>query len=250
MSVSKNLSMNDTTNAIENEVNQLIREKKTLQEELRLHKEMIRQLSKENEMLRDFCFRGQFTLKSALGNSEGSGWIRGTWLSCSKTVPCLLYAEKAWKDGDDQKALLSLSSLLKRNTLKCGHKIQVNLLCSAILLSSGNSSLALGNAETALAMALEKKVHDLVGKAQFHMGLCYLDLEIYGEARASFIFASQTTGYESATDYYLQLVEQNYSQITKGHERNFAMEQSVSLSSDESCPNPSTKHYALESFHK
>lgn len=186
MSFLKLESMNNTINEIVKVARELSSERDQLREDLKYANARISQLTEQNQQLKDLRSQAQSPAQLASAVTPGSSLIHGIWFSSPKSTSMLTAVEKAWKDGEDQRALILLHSISKRNDLTSKQEIQTKLLFSAILVQSGFFHLALQYAESAFSMALTEKLHDLVGKAQFHMGHCYLQLEKYTDARACF----------------------------------------------------------------
>lgn len=128
-------------------------------------------------------------------------WI-GTWLSSPLDYPSLTPVEEVWRNGHLQQALTMMPALLAREDLGEYHHVNCRLLYSALIQSSGSDFLiALQYAEGALKIATDQKLHQLVGKAHFHRGLCYLYMGEPAKAKWCFILSSHL-------DYHEMIIEE------------------------------------------
>ena len=173
----------------------------------------ILELETHNRELDILLSKTQAALRSAL-QVRGpqiplkTSWIGGTWLSCPTATPLLTPVESAWQQGQAQKALASLTQILHQQDVTHSQRINAELLFSAILRSSGDVRQALSHTETSLSLAKETQQYDLVGKAQFHRGLCYLYENRYADARWCFVLASHTPGHQELVAINLEMTEQ------------------------------------------
>lgn len=143
-----------------------------------------------------------------------SSWIGGSWLSSPTVTPFLAEVESAWQSGLAQQALVKLTSILLRHDLMDYHRGEAELLFCAILRSSGNIQQALDHAEKSLEIARQSQLHNLIGKAQFHRGLCFLYLERYADARWCFVLASHTKGHRQIVMMNKKMAEQKLQNLS------------------------------------
>lgn len=135
-------------------------------------------------------------------------WIGGSWLSTPTINPFLAEVESAWQRGQAQQALVKLTSILLRHDLPADHRGEAELLFCAVLRSSGSLLQALDHAERSLEIARKLQMHNLIGKAQFHRGLCFLYLNRYADAHWCFVLASHTKGHHEIVMMNRNVAEQ------------------------------------------
>ncbi|KAI9776913.1 MAG: hypothetical protein M1835_005377 [Candelina submexicana] len=126
---------------------------------------------------------------------RGTDWIMGTWLSSARDRVLLGHIELDWTNRDYQRALASLDKLLLGDDLTHRERVNSKLLKAAILRSCEQSEKALTHIEEALGICGRWPMYDLAGKAQFHRGLCYLQMELFAEASWCFTLAAHTEGH-------------------------------------------------------
>lgn len=82
-----------------------------------------------------------------------------------------------------------------------------------------NSQLleALTHAEEALTMATKANLHGLVGKAQFHRGMCFLYQNCHANARWCFVLAGHTEGHSEIVEIHRHIAEENLEKLPVGH---------------------------------
>jgi tetratricopeptide (TPR) repeat protein len=148
-----------------------------------------------------------------------TSWICGTWLSSPKATPFLTPVESAWQHGQVQEALKLLSLILLQQDITNSQRVEAGLLFSAMMRSSGNAGQALVHAEKSLSIAKEAQLYDLVGKAQFHLGLCYFYEEKYADARWCFVRASHTPGHNEMVAVNREMAEQRMSELPSDDQR-------------------------------
>lgn len=147
----------------------------------------------------------------------GTSWIRGTWLSSPPNESFLIPIESAWQEGHSQHALNLLSLAVKSKDITSSQWVEATLIFSAIIRSAGDPRRALPYVEAGLSVATLAQLHDLVGKAHFHQGLCYLHLERYADARWCFVLAAHTAGHEELIDINTRIAEQKISELPPHH---------------------------------
>ena len=147
----------------------------------------------------------------------GTSWIRGTWLSSPPNDAFLIPVEAAWQEGQSQHALNLLSLAVKSKDTTSSQFVQATLIFSAIIRSAGDPQRALPYVEAGLAVATSEQLQDLVGKARFHEGLCYLHLEKYADARWCFVLAAHTAGHAELIDINTKIAEQKMSELPPNH---------------------------------
>lgn len=191
----------------------LITDREQLRIALTYAESAISELETQNRELDVLLSKTQaaLTIASELPGSKiasQTSWIGGTWLSCPTATPFLTPVESAWQQGQAQKALASLTLILSQQDITHSQRIDAELLFSAILRSSGDIRQALVHAEKSLSLAEKTQRYDLVGKAQFHRGLCHLYDNRYANARWCFVLASHTPGHEELVAINLKMTEQ------------------------------------------
>lgn len=126
-----------------------------------------------------------------------STWIQ-SWLAPSELI--LIPAEDAWQAGSVQRALAKVELVMRRKDLTLSEEINAKLLFCALLRSSGKSQLALTYAEKALTLAKNASDYSLIGKAEYHRGLCYMNLDLFARSVWCFVLASQTSGHREQVE--------------------------------------------------
>ena len=139
--------------------------------------------------------------------STGTDWIGGNWLIIPANNYLLGPTEAAWKQGKTQEALNLLTAVLKRDDLDPAEEIEVNLLLAAIIRSSGHPKRALEFVEKALRLSDEFGLVEVVGKIQYHRGLCFLYLSNYTDASWCFVLASSTEGHAQQVEAQWEVAE-------------------------------------------
>lgn len=220
-----------------------------LQEELKYAKSTIAQLEAHIEELGQLLYESRAQVNSIMPlvpktklkskvdllpkpkSIPSTTWLRGHWLSSAVNEPFLVPIEAAWQEGHGQEALNLLSPLVARQDLHTSQWVDASLLLSAIIRSSSRDARrALGYVERALSVAHSERLYDLVGKAQFHQGLCYFHLERYADARWCFVLAAYARGHEEQIDIHMKIAEQKISELPPNHAG-----RKLSLSHDVSC---------------
>ncbi|KAI9723970.1 MAG: hypothetical protein M1812_000688 [Candelaria pacifica] len=150
---------------------------------------------------------------------RGTDWIMGTWLSSAEDRALLGHVEIDWTKGDYQRALASLDKILIED--KMTHKTRVNakLLKSTILRTCEQSEKALAQTEEALGICDRWPMYDLAGKAQFHRGLCYFQMELFAEASWCFSLATHTDGHIEEVAIHKKDAEEKRTRLSKGDPR-------------------------------
>lgn len=154
-----------------------------------------------------------------LGHDEdmrGLNWIMGTWLSSAKDRALLGHIEDDWVAGDHQRALACLDILLMGDELKHRDRVNVKLLKSAILRSCEQLEKALTHAEEALGICARWPMYDLEGKAQFHRGLAYLQMDLPADASLCFTLASHTEGHTEEVAIHKRDAEEKRTRLPAG----------------------------------
>ena len=208
---------------------QIINDRNSLQTQLSYTKSTIRELHAENQELHRLLKSAQDALRSCddkkptqihprnLDLSHNSNWIGGTWLACAKEMPMLAGVEEAWQGGRPQQALVLLTATIRAEGLKASHRVNAGLLYSAILRSNNDFQGALHHAEESLSIAMQTEKYQLIGKAQFHRGLCYLYLNQFANARWCFILGSYTEGHATIIQEYSAMAKEKLIRVGAGH---------------------------------
>ncbi len=206
----------------------IISDRDSLQTQLNYTKSTVRELHAENQELHRLLKAAQDALRSCddkkptqihprnLDLSHDANWIGGTWLACAKETPMLAGAEEAWQGGKPQQALALLTSIIHEEGLKPSHRVNAGLLYSAILRSNNDLQGALHRAEESLSIAMRTEKYQLIGKAQFHRGLCSLYLNQFAKARWSFVLGSHTEGHAAIIQDYSEMAKQKLSSVGAG----------------------------------
>jgi len=184
----------------------IVTERDALRNELAIAKQTITELELQNtefDRLLTKAHRHFYTPSAEKGSvfPPSRRWI-GTWLSSPLAHPTLLPVEEAWQNGHLQQALNMMPAMLACEDLGPHHHVNCRILYSALIQSSGsNFSIALQYADEALRIATDQKLHQLVGKAHFHRGLCYLFMGEPAKAKWCFVLSSHL-------DYHERIVEE------------------------------------------
>ena len=202
-------------------VSELIAERDSLRLKLRYSQSTIEELQRQNRNLDLLLSNAGCLIQkhipgmnavSEVATSEPNGaqttWIGGSWLETG--LPELASAERAWQVGNKQEALSDVLQLISRN-LTTPLSIEAGLLLSALLRTSGNPEQALIYAQESLLLAKNSREvdQDLLGKAHFHAGLCYLYLARYTNASWCLALAKSAKGYELEVEVNWELAEEN-----------------------------------------
>lgn len=201
------------TQEIKTTLTNLIADREQLQTTLRYAQSTISELETQNRELERLLSNAQALLPS---RKEVRGYkippntsvIGGTWLSCHKVKSILTPVELAWQRGKPQQALVLLTLILKKQNITENQRADAELLFSVILRSASEWGQALIHAEICLSIAIKAQLYDLVCKAQFHRGLCYLYEDQYANAHWCFVLASHTPGYEGLAEINKLMAEQ------------------------------------------
>lgn len=213
----------ETNEVMRKSVEYLLTERDNMREEAKYAESTILELEAQNLKLHYLLSQAQACLETIIPvvpvvrSSPNISWIRSIWLSSTANPTLLKPVETAWQKGDTQRALILLHIILNRVNLTSSQRAEATLLQATIVSCSGCSEQALPSVENALKIATEKQLYDLVGKAQFIRGRCYIDLERYADARWCFVLASHTKGYEAMIENDMQLAEQQLSELPAGH---------------------------------
>ncbi|KAI4094007.1 MAG: hypothetical protein LQ344_002452 [Seirophora lacunosa] len=184
-------------------VEYLLDEQKRLTQRLtfaeRTARELYDQAQYANNLARSaqkFVNLAQEQKKSAKKSNAGmpTTWIGGSWLAPSEAV--LAPAEKAWQEGNAQKALNIVGPLFQRHDMTVSEDVHMNLFTSAILRASGDLAQSAKYAEDALVIAKEAGSYMLASKAEFHRGLCYLKQNRFAQAQWCLVLASHLEGHQ------------------------------------------------------
>ncbi|MCJ1232339.1 hypothetical protein MMC14_000291 [Varicellaria rhodocarpa] len=140
-------------------------------------------------------------------NGVPTTWIGGSWLQTG--IYELAPAEKSWLAGNKQGALSHVTQLVSY-TLAPSLSIEAGLLLSALFRSMGNPEEGLIHAERSLRLAKDSGEfdQDLLGKAHFHSGLCFLHLARYADASWCFTLARSTKGHETEVEVNWELAQE------------------------------------------
>ena len=147
----------------------------------------------------------------------GATWIGGTWRAGGTEDAIIRSAEAVWQAGSAQRALEMLNPLLVGNNTAPADHVSACLLVSSILLrTAAQLERALQFTEKALEAARKHDLHALIGKTQFHRGLCLLHLERYADAAWCFVLASHTEGYEEFAELNRIMAEKKRDDLPAG----------------------------------
>lgn len=219
----ENPVMKKTNDEIRKAVDLLILERDNLREEAKYAQSTILHLDTLNRRLDHLLAQAQACIQTSLEilpattSSLNGTWIHSVWRSSTENPALLKPVETAWQKGETQQALILLHLVLNREHLTNGQRVEATLLEATIMSYSGHSEQALPRVEAALKLAEEKQLNDLVGKAHFIRGRCFVDLKRYADARWCFALASYTKGYEDLVETNMQFVEQLISKLPAGH---------------------------------
>ncbi|KAI9679297.1 MAG: hypothetical protein M1817_005317 [Caeruleum heppii] len=173
---------------------QLVTERDVLRTELTYTKQAVAELTTQVEYYDDELNNCQMALQIAIHQlappltigpkpvTPARRWIKDTWLSNSDAGTELAKAEVLWIASEYQRAINSLSLLLKKSDLTSAVRIDAKLLLSSIQRDCDRPCEALIQVEEALNIATRRKEHQLVGKAQFHRALCLFEADKFGDA--------------------------------------------------------------------
>ena len=131
-------------------------------------------------------------------------WI-ASWLAPS--VELLAPAEKAWQEGNSQRALNLVGPLLRRSDLTVSEDIEINLFMSALLRASDDAQ-ATKYAEDALVIANHAEDYSLVCKAQFHRGMSFLRSGRFAQAQLCLVLASHLEGHAEQIEVNIAFAEE------------------------------------------
>ena len=232
----------DNDNSLGPIILKLIAERDLLQSKHAYDQSAIQELQRQNRQLSLLLAQAQFSLqkkdlddkttkrktinlapssqKAPSKEEVVRDWIGGTWLSHPDGP--LAPIEVAWikKSAQAALALLSILQASPEYPLQpLSLRVNTSLLFSAILRSSSSLQSATSYAEEALNLALENSLdHNLVGKARFHRGLCYLYAERWADASWSFYLAHGTEGHEEMVKKHWQVAEKRRRECELGEE--------------------------------
>ena len=156
----------------------------------------------------------------------GSTWIGGTWLVDPTNNPIIRSAEASWQAGNAQQALAKLTPLVVGNKISPTDRVNSGLLYSSILRSSGQAERALGHTEECVRVVRRHELHALIGKAQFHRGLCFLHLGRYADAEWCFVLGSHSEGYAELSELNRAIAEKKRDELPGG-DPNFVLSKGV-----------------------
>lgn len=198
----------------------IVSEREALRHELAIAKQTITELELQNiefDRLLNNAHKHFYSPDPDKGSVSPppKGWI-GTWLSSPLENPALFPVEEAWRHGHLQQALAMLPALLIHEDLGEYHHVNCRLLYSALIQSTGSElSIALRYAEEALQIATDQKLHQLVGKAHFHRGLCYLYMGEPANAVWCFILSSHLDRHERIIDSCRRVAEKEVEALSE-----------------------------------
>ena len=207
-------------------VDKLSTEKGQLQEELYYARSACAELHSQNQHLQKLLCEAQAALPPKEGPRHShptnqafssTTWVGGTWLSPSPQIPSLVPVQKAWLTGKTQQALALLTEIIVQKNIDPNDRIEAGLLFSTIMRSSGELARAVTHAEICLKIANEQQSHEMIGKAQFHLGLSYFYQDKYADARWCFVLASHTKGHHELIEINMQMVEERLLKLPSGH---------------------------------
>jgi hypothetical protein len=106
-------------------------------------------------------------------------------------------AENAWANSRTQDALNLLTTAINKDELQASDRMKAELLLGVILRGCGQVMKDLSHIEEALYGAQKTRMHQWIGRAHYHRGLCWLYLEQYANASWCFTLATHTEGHRS-----------------------------------------------------
>ncbi|KAI9797453.1 MAG: hypothetical protein M1833_005493 [Piccolia ochrophora] len=166
-----------------------------------------KQLSLQNRLSSRLLQQAQSKLKDVVSQApkaanpapveadQVGSWMFGHWLPDPSLRSIVGDAELQFKRSESQRALATLSALLLKDISKEA-RVTAKILLSVVLRTCDRPCEALTHLEEAIPVADRSSMFDLIGKAQFHRGLCYNDMELFAEASLCFSLASGTKHHE------------------------------------------------------
>ena len=149
--------------------------------------------------------------------TRGANWIGGALQMGATEDITIQHAEEVWQAGSAQRALEMLNPFLMVDTTAPADHVNASLLVSSILRNAGQLERALQFTEEALEAGRKHDLHALIGKTQFHRGLCLLTLKRYADAAWCFVLASHTEGYEELAELNRTIAEKKRDELPIGH---------------------------------
>ena len=209
----------------------LVAEKEALEEKLKYYESALTSLEADN---REYARRVDYanahdTTTSSSSSQSSMQWrsfrsVKDTdwmcnWLYCTDDKTVLTPVEEAWREGKPQRALALLTPIMKDTSLTESERADCFLLLSSILRSTGDYKRALLQAEEAVCIAVGAKLHHHVGKANFHRGVCYANMDKLVNAWWCYTLAAHTEGHEELIQTNRDIVERMMQSIPKGDQR-------------------------------
>lgn len=137
-------------------------------------------------------------------------WINSTWLVLPQNKALLGPTEAAWHSSEKQKALCLVSMAMVAKNILPERRVDAHLLASEIVRSAADGvKQSLHFADLGLQFARENDLYDMIGKAQFYRGLCFLQMEMYADASWCFMLASHTDGFKDQVQCYRAVAEKS-----------------------------------------
>ena len=170
--------------------------------------------------------RVSYASTTSTRTGAGATWIGGTWQAGGTEDATIRSAEAVWQAGSAQRALEMLNPLIVSNNSVPTDHVSACLLVSSILRTATQLERALQYTEKALEAARKHGLHALIGKAQFHRGLCLLHLNRYADAAWCFVLSSHTEGYEELAELNRIMAEKKRDELPAGYP-NLALSEGV-----------------------
>ncbi|KAL8967971.1 MAG: hypothetical protein Q9183_002680, partial [Haloplaca sp. 2 TL-2023] len=171
------------------------------------------QLAKDSHRAVELAKDTKANGKSSDVKKTPTTWI-ASWLAPS--VELLDPAEKAWQQGNPQRALNLVGPLLRRSDLTVSEDIEIHLFMSALLRASDETQ-ATKYAEDALVIANHAEDYSLVCKAQFHRGMSFLRSGRFAQAQLCLVLASHLEGHAEQIDVNVAFAEEKVRNLELDH---------------------------------
>ena len=207
------------------ETRKLIAEKKALEEKLKYYQSTVASLEADNqEYARRLDHANAHNATTTPSYSRSSTRVKNTdwmcnWLYHADDKTVLTPVEEAWKGGKPQRALSLLTPITRNTNLTESERCDAFLLLSSILRSAGDYKRALTQAEEAVHIAARAELHNHLGKANFHRGACYANMDELANAWWCYTLATHTEGHEELIQTNRDIVERMMQSIPKGDRR-------------------------------
>ncbi|KAL8871978.1 MAG: hypothetical protein Q9174_002311 [Haloplaca sp. 1 TL-2023] len=171
------------------------------------------QLTKDSHRALELAKDPRTNRKPSDAKKPPTTWI-ASWLAPS--VELLAPAEKAWQEGNPQRALNLVGSLLRRTNSTVSEDVEINLFMSALLRASDDTQAA-KYAEDALVIANDAKDYSLICKAQFHRGMSFLRSGRFAQAQLCLVLASHLEGHAEQIGVNIAFAEEKVRNLDLDH---------------------------------